>query len=127
MFSISLSTALVIFEQLSLFSLFFQFEFLIERSFLLIFQHIIDELDNDLFEHHDMPTSLTIHIYLNRPPYDSNLELGIIERDMRRLLYHFLPLSIYELFELFTVEIHFEMSNPYRVERVQIVERPIVI
>ena len=52
------------------------------------------------------------------------LELGIIERDMRRLLYHFLPLSIYELF---TVEIHFEMSNPYRVERVQIVERPIVI
>ena len=46
---------------------------------------------------------------------------------MRRLIYHFLPLSIYELFELFTVEIHFEMSNPYCVERVQIVERPIVI
>ena len=94
------------------------------RSFLLIFQHIIDQLDNDLFEQYGTPTSLTIHIYLNRPPYDSNLDLGIVERDMRRLLYHFLPLSIYELF---TVEIHFEMSNPYRVERVQIVERPIVI
>ena len=97
------------------------------RSFLLIFQHIIDQLDNDLFENQDTPISLTIHIYLNRPPYDSNLELGIIERDTRRLLYHFLPLSIYELFEMFTVEIHFEMCNPYRVERVQIVERPIVI
>ena len=97
------------------------------RSFLLIFQHIIEQLDNDLFEHYDTPTSLTIHIYLNRPPYDSNLDLGIVERDTRRLLYHFLPLSIYELFELFTVEIHFEMINPYRVERVQIVERPIVI
>ena len=46
---------------------------------------------------------------------------------MRRLLYHFLPLSIYELFEMFTVEIHFEVCNPYRVERVRIVERPIVI
>ena len=97
---------------------------MIERSFLLIFQHIIDQLDNDLFEHQDTPTSLTIHIYLNRPPYDSNLELGIIERDMR-LLYHFLPLSIYELFEMFTVEIHFEVCNPYRV--VRIVERTIVI
>ena len=97
------------------------------RSFLLIFQHIIDQPDNDLFENQDTPTSLTIHIYLNRPPYDSILELGIIERDMRRLLYHFLPLSIYELFEMFTVEIHFEVCNPYRVERVQIVERTIVI
>ena len=98
------------------------------RSFLLIFQPIIDQLDNDLFEQYGTPTSLTIHIYLkNRPPYDSSLDLGIVERDMRRLLYHFLPLSIYELFELFTVEIHFEMINPYRVERVQIVERPIVI
>ena len=97
------------------------------RSFLLIFQHIIDQLDNDLFEQYGTPTSLTIHIYLNRPPYDSNLDLGIVERDMRRLLYHFLPLSIYELFEMFTVEIHFEVCNPYHVERVRIVERPIVI
>ena len=97
------------------------------RSSLLIFQHIIDQLDNDLFENQDTPTSLTIHIYLNRPPYDSNLELGIIEKDTRRLSYHFLPLPIYELFEMFTVEIHFEMCNPFRVERVQIVQRPIVI
>ena len=125
---ISLGTVLVIIEQLSLFFFIFQFDILIERrSFLLIFQHIIDQLDNDLFEQCSTPTSLTIHIYLNRPPYDSSLDLGIVERDMRRLLYHFLPLSIYELFELFTVEIHFEVCNPYRVERVRIVERPIVI
>ena len=97
------------------------------RSVLLIFQHIIDQLDNDLFEHQDTPTSLTIHIYLNRPLYDSNLELGIIERNMRRLLYHCLPLSIYELFEMYSVEIHFEVCNPYHVERLRIVERPIVI
>ena len=89
------------------FSLIFQFDFLIERrSFLLIFQHIIDQLDNDMFDHQDTPASLTIHIYLNRPPYDSILDLGIVERNVRRLWYHFLPLSIYELFEIFTVEIH---------------------
>ena len=68
------------------FSLIFQFDFLIERrSFLIIFQHIIDQLDNDMFDHQDTPASLTIHIYLNRPPYDSILDLGIVERNVRRL------------------------------------------
>ena len=70
-----------------------------QRSFLLVFQQIIDHLDNDLFENQDTRTSLTIHIYLNRPPYDSILDLGIIERNIRRLLYRFLPLPIYDLFE----------------------------
>ena len=72
------------------------------RSFLLVFQQIIDHLDNDLFENQDTRTSLTIHIYLNRPPYDSILELSAIERNVRRLLYHFLPLPmIYLKFLLF--------------------------
>ena len=69
---------------------FFQFDFVFQRkSFLLVFQQIIDHLDNDLFENQDTRTSLTILIYFNRPPYDSILDLGIIERNIRRLLYHF--------------------------------------
>ena len=69
---------------------FFQFDFVFQRrSFLLVFQQIIDHLDNDLFENQDTRSSLTILIYLNRPPYDSILDLGIIERNIRRLLYHF--------------------------------------
>ena len=67
-----------------------QFDFVFQRrSFLLVFQQIIDHLDNDLFENQDTRTSLTIHIYLNRPPCDSILDLGIIERNIRRILYHF--------------------------------------
>ena len=97
------------------------------RSFLLVFQQIIDHLDNDLFENQDTRTSLTIHIYLNRPPYDSILELSAIERNVRRLLYHFLPLPIYDLFEIFTIQVHFEACNPYHTERVEIAEYPIVI
>ena len=98
-----------------------------QRSFLLVFQQIIDHLDNDLFENQDTRTSLTIHIYLNRPPYDSILDLGIIERNIRRLLYRFLPLPIYDLFEFFTIQVHFEACQPYHVERVEITEYPVVI
>ena len=77
---ISLGRVLEInFEQLSVFLWFFQFDFVFQRSFLLVFQQIIDHLDNDLFENQDTRISLTIHIYLNRPPYDSILDLGIIE------------------------------------------------
>ena len=98
-----------------------------QRSFLLVFQQIIDHLDKDLFENQDTRTSLTIHIYLNRPPYDSILDLGIIERNIRRLLYRFLPLPIYDLFEFFTIQVHFEACQPYHVERVEITEYPVVI
>ena len=98
-----------------------------QRSFLLVFQQSIDHLDNDLFENQDTRTSLTIHIYLNRPPYDSILDLGIIERNIRRLLYRFLPLPIYDLFEFFTIQVHFEACQPYHVERVEITEYPVVI
>ena len=98
-----------------------------QRSFLLVFQQIIDHLDNDLFENQDTRTSLTIHIYLNRPPYDSILDLGIIERNIRRLLYRFLPLPIYDLFEFFTIQVHFEACQPYHVERFEITEYPVVI
>ena len=97
------------------------------RSLIFIFQHILDHLNNDLFDQYDTPNSLTIHIYLNRPSHYSVLDLTIMEQNMRRLLYCFLPHSIYDLFEIFCVEIHFEVSNPYRVERVQVIERPIVI
>ena len=86
----------------------------------------MDHLDNDLFENQDTWTSLTIHIYLNRPPYDSILDLGIIERN-RRLLYRFLPLPIYDLFEFFTIQFHFEACQPYHVEIVEITEYPVVI
>ena len=98
-----------------------------QRSFLLVFQQIIDHLDNDLFENQDTRTSLTIHIYLNRPPYDSILDLGIIERNIRRLLYHFLPLPIYDLFEIFTIQVHFEVCQPYHEERVEITKYLVVI
>lgn len=107
---------------------FFQYQFTIDRrSFILIFQHIIDHIDNDLFGQYSTSNSLTIDIYLNRPSHYSVLDLSVIGQNMRRLLYRFLPHSIYELFEIFCVEIHFEVCNPYRVERVEIVERPIVI
>ena len=88
------------------------------RSFLLVFQQIIDHLDNNIFENQDTQTSLTIHIYLNRPPYDSILDLGIIERN-RRLLYRFLPLPIYDLFEFFTIQVHFEACQPYHVKELK--------
>ena len=48
-----------------------------------------------------MRTSLTIHLYLNRPPYDLQLDLGTVERNIKRLLYHFLPIPLYDLFEFF--------------------------
>ena len=98
-----------------------------QRSFLLVFQQIIDHLDNGLFENQDTRTSLTIHVYLNSPPYDSILDLSIIERNVRRLLYNFLPLPIYDLFEIFTIQVHFEVCQPYHVERVEITEYLVVI
>ena len=55
----------------------------------------------------------------------SILDLGIIERN-RRLLYRFLPLPIYDLFEFFTIQVHFEACQPYHV-RVEITEYPVVI
>ena len=100
---------------------------MLQRSFLLVFQQIIDHLDNDIFENQDTRTSLTIHVYLNRPTYDSMIDLSIIERNFRRLLYHFLPLPIYDLFEIFTIQVHFEVCQPYHVERVEITEYLVVI
>ena len=48
-----------------------------------------------------MRTSLTIHLYLNRPPDDLQLDLGTVERNIKRLLYHFLPIPLYNLFQFF--------------------------
>lgn len=48
-----------------------------------------------------MRTSLTIHLYLNRPPYDLQLDLGTVERNIKRLLDHFLPIPLYNLFQFF--------------------------
>ena len=92
---------------------------MLQRSFLLVFQQIIDHLDNDIFENQDTRTSLTIHVYLNRPTYDSIIDLSIIERNVRRLLYHFL--------EIFTIQVHFEVCQPYHEERVEITKYLVVI
>ena len=48
----------------------------------------------------------------------SILDLGIIERN-RRLLYRFLPLPIYDLFEFFTIQVHFEACQPYHVRELK--------
>ena len=69
-----------------------------------------------------MRTSLTIHIYLNRLPYDLQLDLGNVERSIKRILYHFLPIPMHDLFKFFSICVHFEACNPYHVERVEIVE-----
>ena len=71
-----------------------------------------------------MRTSLTIHIYLNRPPYDLHLDLGTIERNITRLLYRFLSIPMYDLFQIFTIQVHFNACNLYHVERVEIIEYP---
>ena len=39
----------------------------------------------------------------------------------------FLPLPIYELFEFFTIQVHFEACQPHHVERVEITEYPVAI
>ena len=48
-----------------------------------------------------MRTSLTIHLYFNRPPYDLQLDLGTVERNIKRLLYHFLPIPLNDLLQFF--------------------------
>ena len=92
---LSLGTVLQIeFDQLNSFLWFFHFNFRLEaRDLRTILQQFLDHLD--------MRTSLTIHLYLNRPPYDLQLDLGTVERNIKRLLYHFLPIPLYNLFQFF--------------------------
>ena len=92
---LSLGTVLQIdFDQLNSFLWFFHFNFRLEaRDLRTILQQTLDHLD--------MRTSLTIHLYLNRTPYDLQLDLGTVERNIKRLLYHFLPIPLYNLFQFF--------------------------
>ena len=94
---LSLGTVLQIdFDQLNSFLWFFHFNFRLEaRDLRTILQQILDHLD--------MRTSLTIHLYLNRPPYDLQLDLGTVERNIKRLLYHFLPIPLNDLFKFFSI------------------------
>ena len=106
---------------LNLFSIFFQYNFTFQaRDLRLVLHQILEHIDT--FDIQNMRTSLTIHIYLNRPPYDLQLDLGNVERNMKRILYHFLPIPMHDLFKFFSICVHFEACNPYHVERVEIVE-----
>ena len=92
---LSLGTVLQIdFDQPNSFLWFFQFNFRFEaRDLRTILQQILDHLDM-LFDIQDMRTSVTIHLYLNRPPYDLQLDLDTVERNIKRLLYHFISYYI---------------------------------
>ena len=120
---LSLGTVLGIdFDQLNSFLWFFQFHFRFEaRDLRTILQQILDHLDT-LFDIQDMRTSLTIHLYLNKPPYDLQLDLCTVERNIKRLSYHFLPIPLNDLFQFFSIQVHFNVCNPYHVERVEIIE-----
>lgn len=85
---------------LNLFLNFFQFNFRFQaRDLRLILQQILDHIDT-LFDIQNIRTPLTIYIYLNRPPYNLQLDLGIREKH-QKILYHFLPVILYDLFRFF--------------------------
>ena len=69
-----------------------------------------------------MRTSLTIHLYLNRPPYDLQLDLGTVERNTKDFYIIFFQSLCMIYFNFFSIQVHFNACNPYHVERVEIIE-----
>ena len=67
-------------------------------------------------------TSLTIHLYLNRPPYDLQLDLGTVERNTKDFYIIFFQSLCMIYFNFFSIQVHFNACNPYHVERVEIIE-----